>query len=107
MELLLAKGADWTFMEWMNGGLSGLLSGRRELVAAEQRERELTEQLDRLTAQVDRHEATIAEQQRLLEVLHQRHLTLERVENGGWFALRQRLQPVARLLAPLRRRVGG
>jgi GT2 family glycosyltransferase/exopolysaccharide biosynthesis predicted pyruvyltransferase EpsI len=107
MELLLAKGTDWTFMEWMNGGLSGLLSGGRELVAAEQRERELIQQLERLTGRVAEQDRTMAEQQSLLEVLHQRHLTLQRVENGAWFALRRRLQPLARLLAPLLRRGGG
>jgi GT2 family glycosyltransferase len=107
MELLLAKGTDWTFMEWMNGGLSGLMSGAADLAAAEQRERELTEHLSRRVEQAREYEAAMAEQQRLLEILHERHLTLLQVENGGWWKLRRRLRPLARVLGPLRRRGGG
>jgi hypothetical protein len=33
MELVLAKGTDWIFMEWMRGDLDGLLSNQRRHAA--------------------------------------------------------------------------
>jgi hypothetical protein len=70
MELLLARGGDWVFMEWMNGGLAPLL----------------------------RDDA----QEELLDFLRERHATLERVENGGWWRLRGRLLPALRAYRQLR-----
>jgi GT2 family glycosyltransferase len=82
MELLLAKGTDWTLMEWMNGNLDGLLGGA-----------------GRLSAQVaanDRLEAEIAEHRDLLPYLHERHATLQRIEAGGFWRLRRRVLPLLR-----------
>lgn len=75
MELLLAKGTDWVFMEWMNGNLRPLLMGDT-----------------RATGQ----------QAELLAFLHQRDAKLKRVENGGWWRLRRHLLPALRVYWRLR-----
>jgi glycosyltransferase involved in cell wall biosynthesis len=82
MELLLAKGIDWTLMEWMNGNLDGLLGGGRRLSAQAAENRRL--------------EAELAEQRALLAYLHERHITLQRIEAGGYWRLRRRLLPILR-----------
>ena len=92
MELLLAKGTDWTMMEWINGNLGGLLGGRRRLAEQEHR---LVEQ-----------ERRMAEQAGQLELLHARSLELDRVVAGGWWRLRQRLLPALRILWRVRGREG-
>jgi hypothetical protein len=82
MELLLARGTDWTLMEWMNGNLDGLLAGGGRLTAE--------------AAAHDRLEAELAEQRDLLPYLHERHVTLQRIEAGGSWRLRRRLLPLLR-----------
>ena len=95
MELLLAKGPDWTFMEWMNGGLAILLGGgvRMERLRVQHGEqaRALAEQ-----------ERRLAESREELVFLRRRHATLERIENGGWWRLRSRVMPVIRFARRLR-----
>ena len=90
MELVAAKGPDWTLMEWMGGRLDVLLSAGRRLAQAQ---KALTEV-----------EATIAAQERNLAFLQGRHETLMRVEQGGWWRMRSRLQPALRLYGQLRGR---
>jgi GT2 family glycosyltransferase/exopolysaccharide biosynthesis predicted pyruvyltransferase EpsI len=96
MELLLAKGTDWAFMEWMNGDFDSLLANRRlgaqraEIVEQERRLAEL--------------EQTVAGKDELLERLQRRHLTLTAIETGGWWRLHQRLLPVLRVYWRLRGR---
>lgn len=82
MELLLAKGTDWTLMEWMNCHLDGLLGGSRRFAAQ---------------AAVVRHL-----EHEVLPYLHERHATLQRIEDGGWWRLRQRLLPALRAYWRLR-----
>jgi exopolysaccharide biosynthesis predicted pyruvyltransferase EpsI len=83
MELLLAKGTDWVFMQWSNGELDVLLgaSGR-----AAERERANAKLLADLA------------------FFQMRHETLERIEAGGWWRLRGVLQPALRLYWQLRQR---
>jgi glycosyltransferase involved in cell wall biosynthesis len=90
MELLLAKGTDWTVMEWSNGNLDGLLGAGRRLAEQEHRFAE--------------QERRLAEQAVHLGFLHERSLELERVIAGGWWRLRQRLLPALRILWRLRGR---
>jgi len=107
MELLLAKGTDWTFSEWMNGNLEGLLGGRARRAAQAcrlaERDRTIAER-DRIIAERDR---IIAEQADLVEFLYERHLTLERLLDGGWWKLRLRLLPLLGLYWRLRGRGRG
>lgn len=102
MELLLAKGPDWTFVRWMNGDLDALLSGSRRLGS----QRAATEVLERKLAQheqaIAHHEQTIAEQATVLTFLEDRHQTLLRILDGGWWRLRARLLPALRLIRRLR-----
>lgn len=82
MELMLAKGEDWIFMEWVNGGLDALLrSGERQ--------------------------ARIGQQDATLSWLIRRHETLERIERGGWWQLRGRLLWALRVWWRLRGRPEG
>jgi GT2 family glycosyltransferase len=97
MELLLAKGTDWTFMEWMNGGLDVLLGAGKRLT--EQRA-EISEQGRRISEQ----EQTITEQAKLLAFLQERHATLAAIEAGGWWRLRRRLLPALHVYWRLRGR---
>lgn len=90
MELLLAKGTDWTLMEWMNGNLDGLLGGARQLSAQ--------------AAARHRLEVEVVQQRELLPYLHERHFTLQRIEAGGSWRLRRRLLPILRAYGRLLRR---
>jgi glycosyltransferase involved in cell wall biosynthesis len=90
MELLLAKGSDWTLMEWMNCNLDGLLGAGRRFAAQ--------------AARTSHLERQIAAQREILPYLHERHATLQRIEDGGWWRLRQHLLPALRAYWRLRGR---
>ncbi len=139
MELLLAKGTDWTLAEWMNGDLDALLAGSRGLAQAREESLKLQEQIgEQQRAIAAQHETigawhetiieqqlTVAEQHRVIVSLHEtiadlqraleehgesiailreRHLTLARIESGGWWRMRQRALPALRLYWSLRGR---
>ena len=104
MELVLARGTDWVTMEWINGGLASLLGGRAEVVAHQRMLRDLRAELAesaRVSQMAQQRErdavSAAAEQAELLSFLHDRHLTLQRVENGGWWRLRHWVRPVLAL----------
>lgn len=88
MELVAAKGTDWAFMEWMNGGLDVLLSANRRLTEARGAQDEL--------------KAALAAGELNRAYLQGRHETLTRIEEGGWWRLRKRLDPALRLYSRLR-----
>ena len=112
MELMLARGSDWVFMEWMNGGLATLIGGRATQVAQEALLRRLESEVDRqrqeLTAAGERETAArnaeqtataaLEQQAKMLAFLHARHMTLHAVENGGWWRLRGRIHALLGLL---------
>ena len=63
MELVRAKGADWTLMSWMNGDLEGLLTANRRLVRLEVAEAALGREkvmVEQLRARAGQDAATIA-----------------------------------------------
>lgn len=76
LELVSARGADWTLMEWMNGNLDPLLQWRPV-----EEEPELSDT-----------------QRERFEWLEQRNERLAGIENGGWWQLRERLSPLRRLI---------
>jgi GT2 family glycosyltransferase/exopolysaccharide biosynthesis predicted pyruvyltransferase EpsI len=88
MELTLANGTDWAFMEWMNGGLEPLLG--------------------RASFEADREKlaASLREAEQNLNWLAERNSTLTRIESGGWWRLRGRLLPLLRVASAVRRRPG-
>ena len=97
MELLLAKGPDWTFMEWMNGGLEVLLAGGA-------RASRLHAESSRAGPAARRAASRELDAQREeLAFLRRRDETLERVLNGGWWRLRARVMPVIEVAQRLRR----
>lgn len=124
MELVLARGSDWLFMEWMNGGLASIIGGRAREVAQQSVLRELQAELATLAGEAERREeelraareqaaaarveqqaatAAVEQQAEILAYLHNRHLTLHAIEHGGWWRLRNRLLAVARLITGKRR----
>jgi hypothetical protein len=76
LNLVSARGPEWTLMEWMNGGLDPLLQWQPV-----EEEPELSE------AQRERSEWLEARNERLVGI-----------ENGGWWKLRERLRPLMKLV---------
>ncbi len=106
LELVLAKGPEWTLNAWTAGDLSALYR-RRELASLRRR-------IVTATAESERARTEHAElQRRAQEVidgleermayLQGRHEALTRIEAGGWWRLRLRLLPMFRLVEQLRR----
>jgi GT2 family glycosyltransferase/exopolysaccharide biosynthesis predicted pyruvyltransferase EpsI len=134
MELIDAKGSDWTLMEWMNGNLEVLLTGGERLAAArlesEARQRTIEEQAGRLEQQYDlldqrarhmerqshqldeqaqqlaRQAEQVSEQDAAIRWLITRHEALQQVEQGGWWRLRGRLLGVLEIWSRARKRLG-
>ncbi len=118
MELISARGVDWAVMEWINGGLRPLLDGAHEESA--RRGAQITQLLadggarEAHVGQLEGHVAALADRVRTLEReqaesrelvawLQNRHLTLRKVEAGGWWRLRSHLLPLLRVAARARR----
>jgi GT2 family glycosyltransferase/exopolysaccharide biosynthesis predicted pyruvyltransferase EpsI len=106
MELLLAKGSDWVFMEWTNGGLDVLIGAAPGLSQALIEAEDLRQQLADAVANVAGHRQWVAEQREMIAELQIRHETLLRIEQGGWWRFRNRVLPLLGLYWKLRRREG-
>ncbi len=104
LELVLTRGPDWIFMEWMNGGLHDLLHGRLDRHRLARRNAELEHELAECRRQQATQQAWIDEHTELLGYLYNRHETLQRVEQGGWWQLRQRALPVLQILWRIQKR---
>jgi hypothetical protein len=91
MELIAAKGRDWTEAAWMAGELDGILEIRRTRAL-----------LAEASAEVERLGQTIASQQQAIAALSARHETLCLVEESGWWRLRGRILPILRLATRVR-----
>ena len=105
LEIVTAKGADWTQSAWRDGALAPLLDGprreqdlRRTQVALHAASAEGAQ----WKAEIDRLRAAIASQEETLAFLHQRYETLCRIEEGGWWRLRDRLRPALRFYEAVR-----
>lgn len=81
LNLVKARGPEWTLMKWMNGGLDPIFAG---VIAGSP--------------------SATAQQLEQLEWLELRHETLVGIENGSWWRLRNRLQPVRRAVLTVRGR---
>jgi len=76
MELVTAKGTDWTLMAWMNGELAGLLTAHRrqtDLRAAEDALERAGAENARLEQAVSSQEETIASQEKAIALQHSSH----------------------------------
>jgi hypothetical protein len=106
MELITAKGEEWTLAAWEAGELENLLQANK---LREQVERTHPE-LEALRPEVPRLNRVIAEEQKVTQWLIERDATLRRIEEGGWWRLRGRLQAplrvAARIGALIRDRLG-
>ena len=105
LELVSAKGADWTVSAWIDGSLAPLLDGpsqRLELRRANDAMHGAWLDGAQWKAEVQRLRETVATQEQTLAFLHQRHETLTAIEQGGWWRLRARLLPLLRLSQRLR-----
>ena len=87
MELVAAKGAEWTLAALNAGEFDGLLSAGR------------------LRAENERLRQAIAAQEQTMSLLYESHATLDRVVNGGWWRLRGRILPLVQLAGAARRRL--
>jgi GT2 family glycosyltransferase len=106
VELVAARGVAWVATEWLSGGLDPLFGAperieelRGELAA---RDAELREARRELSVHVELRECE-AELGRKLAWLLERHETLLRVENGGWWRLRTQLEPLLSRATVIRR----
>jgi hypothetical protein len=88
----------------MNGGLDELLHGRLGRRRLLKRNTELEGELAELRGTLATQRAWIDEHAELLTYLYERHETLQRVEQGGWWQLRQRALPALRIVWRLRGR---
>lgn len=76
MELVSARGPEWTLMEWMNGGLDPLLEWQP-----------VPEEPELNDTQRERFEWLEARNERLVGI-----------EGGGWWRLRERLAPLLKVI---------
>ncbi len=121
MELILAKGTDWTLAAWRAGELNGILildaahqpagppPAEHELEQSQLESMRLREALAAQAGALAAQQETLAELDAQLATLsteaaflRQRHETLSRVEQGGWWRLRRRALPAIELLTWLR-----
>jgi len=110
LELVASNGTDWFVSEWLSGGLEPLLD-RAQLIARQDRElpqlaaerEQLVAEREQLVARVEQAERKCASQREHTGWLYQRHETLVRVENGGWWQLRCRVLPLLRIASSVRR----
>jgi GT2 family glycosyltransferase len=106
MELLIARGQDWVLMEWMNGGLDALLHGGIERAEAERVRSEnqnLRAELQARESLIAAHAQELTAHAEHMRFLQERHEMLQRILDGGWWRLRQRLLPLLRALGRIRR----
>lgn len=102
MELVLAKGGDWVFMEWINGGLDVLLRARARLIEAGVKQEELERRLAWAESDLAAQRQAIAAQDEHVAALLIRHGQLVAIEQGGWWRLRGRMQPAVTLYRRVR-----
>lgn len=103
MDLVLAKGGDWLFMEWMNGGLDVLLRARTRVLEANAEQRELKLRLAGAHAELAALRQLIAQRDAHVGALLIRHGQLLAIEQGGWWRLRGRVRPALDLFGRIRR----
>jgi hypothetical protein len=103
MELVLARGGDWVFMEWMNGGLDVLLRGRARAIEANARLAELELRLVDAQTELAAHGQVLAQNHAYVEALLIRHGQLLAIERGGWWGLRRRVRPALAAYGWIRR----
>jgi hypothetical protein len=104
MELLVAKGADWVLMEWMNGELDSLLSAPGKLARTRAEVDQLSASLGEAHAAIAAAHAHVADQDEEIAKLRISHETLVRIEQGGWWRMHEAMLPALRLYRTIRRR---
>lgn len=102
MELVTAKGTEWTLRAWRNEELAGLLSAHRWHVGLDRAEHALGSAQTELT----QLKQTIVSQEETIASLRRSHETLCRIEQGGWWRLRSHVLPLIRMAAWLRAHLG-
>jgi len=91
MELISRNGPEWTLSAWQDGQLWGLLGAHR-----------LKARLRTASAELARAHEAARSREETFAWLYERHLTLRRVEQGGWWRLRGRVLPLIRVAQRLR-----
>ena len=105
MELIAAKGEDWSLAAWSAGELENLLQAnkRREQLERTHPELELFRtEVPRLNKLANEQHRALLAQPEILNWLYEREATLRRIEAGGWWRLRGLAQGPLRVLQGLR-----
>ena len=108
MELITAKGTEWTLEAWNAGELENLLQAnkRREQLERTHPELELFRtEVPRLNKLANEQHRALLEQPQILNWLYEREETLRRIEAGGWWRLRGLAQGPLRALQGLRKQL--
>ena len=93
----------------MNGGLDGVLRygiERAEADHARSENQPLRAELQAREVRIAAQAQELSAQAEHIRFLEERHEMLERILDGGWWRLRQRLLPLLRPLGRIRRRSG-
>ena len=104
LELVLARGGDWTLMQWLNGGLDVLLAAPGRAAAVESELAHRAAEVAEHAAQASRHatqaqaealevsrlQGEVADLERERQALRVSEETLARILAGGWWRARRR-----------------
>jgi glycosyltransferase involved in cell wall biosynthesis/GT2 family glycosyltransferase len=114
MELIAARGPEWTAAAWARRDLRTLLEGysstRNAYAELRRRQAHLEQthiELDRAQAELEQLRRAVAAQDETLTFLRVRHEILCMVEEGGWWRLRGRVLPLIRVAGAVRGRLNG
>jgi GT2 family glycosyltransferase/exopolysaccharide biosynthesis predicted pyruvyltransferase EpsI len=109
LEIVLARGVEWTLMEWMNGGLTPVFASV-QFAHAEQVRAQIENERQTQFAYAEQMRAAIENERQAIAWWKERSALLDLIENGPWWRLRSRLLPLRPAVVALRqltRRVGG
>jgi hypothetical protein len=128
MELIAARGQEWTAGAWARGDLRTLLDGysatrnahaelghtqaelqhtQAELHHTQAELQHTRAELDGIETELERLRHAVAAQEGTLSYLRVRHEILCMIEEGGWWRLRGRVLPLIRVAGAVRRRLNG
>jgi GT2 family glycosyltransferase/exopolysaccharide biosynthesis predicted pyruvyltransferase EpsI len=127
LEIVLARGVEWTLMEWMNGGLTPVFASvqfaraeqmraeienerQTQFAYAEQMRAQIENERQNQLAYAEQMRAAIENERQTIASWKERSALLDLIENGPWWRLRSRLLPLRPAVVALRqltRRVGG
>lgn len=114
MELIVARGPEWTAGAWARGDLRNLVEGYSatrtayaELGRTQADLQHTRAKLERAETELEQLRHAVAAQEQTLSYLRVRHEILCKIEEGGWWRLRGRVLPLIKAAGAVRRRPRG